>query len=199
MKKIEVTCKNTKLMSIEQLEKFQGKLKAIDEDSFNKLKKSIINYGFSFPIFVWGQKILDGHQRLAALTKLMSDGYQLEGGKVPIVEIVAENETQAAEKLLLINSRYAKIDQSGFDQFIDDFNIDLSEFMTLIEIPDIQISLIEPLCLPDYSEDEENSDDIVIKIIVNPKHWSQRADDITNGIDSLFKDLKVKAKVQVAE
>lgn len=137
-KTIPITCKSDQLIPITQLENFQGKLKAIDEQSFNKLKESIVKYGFSFPIFVWGKKILDGHQRLAAVKRLIDDGYSIKGDKLPIVDIIAKSEQEAAEKLLLINSRYARIDQSGFDAFIADFEIDLADFSGLLEIPDVE-------------------------------------------------------------
>lgn len=136
-KTIPITCKSDQLIPISQLENFQGKLKAIDEQSFNKLKESIVKYGFSFPIFVWGKKILDGHQRLAAVKRLIDDGYSVKGDKLPVVEIDAKSEQEAAEKPLLINSRYARIDQSGFDAFIADFDIDLADFSGLLEIPEI--------------------------------------------------------------
>lgn len=140
MKNIPITCKSDQLLPISQLENFQGKLKAIDEQSFNKLKESIIKYGFSFPVFVWGKKILDGHQRLAAVKRLIDEGYSIKGDKLPIVDIIAKSEQEAAEKLLLINSRYARIDQSGFDQFVTDFDIDLSGFSELLEIPEIDFN-----------------------------------------------------------
>jgi DNA modification methylase len=135
---IETTCKTSETMPVEALEAFQGKLKSIDAAAFEKLRQSIIQYGFSFPIFIWKNKILDGHQRLAAVKKLIEEGYEI--GDLPVVRITAASEKEAAEKLLLINSRYAKIDQSGFDDFISNFEIDLSELNSLIDIPDIDIS-----------------------------------------------------------
>lgn len=108
--------------------------------------KSIIKYGFSFPIFVWKKNILDGHQRLAAVKKLIDEGHEIVGGKLPVVKIQARTKKEAAEKLLLINSRYAKIDQSGFDAFIADFSIDLESISDLLVIPEINF---------DFENDQE--------------------------------------------
>lgn len=162
---IQITCKSDQLLPITQLENFQGKLKSIDEQSFNKLKESIVKYGFSFPIFVWNTKILDGHQRLAAVKRLINEGYSVKGDKLPVVEIDANSAQEAAEKLLLINSRYAKIDQEGFDQFIDDFNIDLADFSGLLEIPEINQ-------IPFYLGDRAMSGDQIQEI----------KNDLRNGI-----------------
>lgn len=137
MSKIEITCKTGELIEIAKLERFQGELKEITPEAMDKLKASIVKYGFSFPIFVWGSKILDGHQRLGAAKQLINHGYTLKGGKLPVVQIEAKSEQEAAEKLLLINSRYAKMTQAGFDAFVTDFNIDLSDFSGLLEIPEI--------------------------------------------------------------
>lgn len=138
---IKITCDAPTTMPIEDLQAFQGKLKSITDSEFEKLKNSIIKYGFSFPVFVWRKNILDGHQRVQAVKRLMDDGWKLEGGMLPVVLIAADNETEAAEKLLLINSRYAQIEQDGFDAFIADFSIDLDDIAGLIEIPDIDFDL----------------------------------------------------------
>lgn len=61
---INITCDAPTTMPIDQLEAFQGDLKQITEEELGKLKAGILKYGFSFPVFVWRKKILDGHQRV---------------------------------------------------------------------------------------------------------------------------------------
>jgi DNA modification methylase len=152
---IKITCKTDKYLHIDELEAFQGKLKSIDNESMEKLKKSILKYGFSFPIFVWRYNILDGHQRLEAVKRLIDDEHEMNDRRLPVVEIQAKDETEAAEKLLLINSRYATIEQDGFDSFISDFSIDIPEIKELLEIPEIDFSLPE-----DEFEGNTDPDDI---------------------------------------
>lgn len=135
---INITCKYTDSLPIDQLEDFQGKLKTITKGELEKLKQSILKYGFSFPVFVWQKKILDGHQRLKAVKSLIKDGHQID--EIPIVFIEAKNQTEAAEKLLLISSRYAEMDQGGFQTFIYDQKIDLDSITELIELPEIDLS-----------------------------------------------------------
>lgn len=127
------------MLPISEIEAFQGKLKSIDEENFDKLKRSILKYGFSFPIFVWNKKILDGHQRLAAVKKLITEGEKVKGDRLPVVSIQARDEKEAAEKLLLINSHYAKIEQEGFELFIENFEIEIEDMSHLLEIPDVVI------------------------------------------------------------
>jgi ParB-like chromosome segregation protein Spo0J len=122
-KEIKIKCKVADGMALDELYEFQGELKTISDDELDKLKKSIVKYGFSFPIFVWKSKVLDGHQRLKAVKQLVSDGYKIKGNTLPVVRIEAKDEKEAAEKLLLINSRYAKIDQEVFQVFTFEFVI----------------------------------------------------------------------------
>lgn len=127
-------------MPIDELDNFQGDLKTLDDESFKKLKGSIVKYGFSFPIFVWDGNILDGHQRLKAVKSLIEEGYTLDGDLLPVDHIEAKNEKEAAEKLLLINSRYAKIDQSGFDLFVENFDLDIADLSDMLDIPEVDFS-----------------------------------------------------------
>jgi ParB-like chromosome segregation protein Spo0J len=136
--KIPVTCKGSKSVALETLQDFQGNLKTLQLDELEKLKRSILKYGFSFPVFVWKDSILDGHQRLFALKELLKEDHTI--GNIPVVEIQAKNKTEAAEKLLLINSRYAEIEYDGLQKFIDENQIDLDAIIADLSIPDIDLS-----------------------------------------------------------
>lgn len=140
-KTIKISCKCSDSLPIDELKAFQGKLKTIDEESFNKLKASILIYGFSFPIFIWNKNILDGHQRFYAVQRLIDEGYELKNNTLPVVWIEAKNAREAAEKLLLINSKYAKIDQQGFEIFIEDYDIKLEDINIVLDIPEIDLGL----------------------------------------------------------
>jgi hypothetical protein len=165
-KEIKIKCKAADGLEIIELEAFQGELKTISDDELEKLKKSIIKYGFSFPVFVWENKILDGHQRLKAVKQLVSDGYKIKDNNLPVVRIEAKNEKEAAEKLLLINSRYAKIDEGGFQVFTFDYKIDLGEIEELVEIPEIDFSL--PDFEPGGIDDQGKLDQLEPKMITCP-------------------------------
>ena len=172
-KEIKITCDTASMMPLDDLEAFQGKLKSIDSEAFDKLKASIVKYGFSFPIFVWNDQILDGHQRLAAVKKLMDDGYTLKADLLPVVPIQAKDRKEAAEKLLLINSRYAKIDQDGFDFFVEDFDLNIADLSDMLDIPEIDFTI------PDFepvTEDEQGKLDQLEPKIIECPHCGEKFD-----------------------
>jgi len=137
MKNIPIKCKGQRYVSINKLKSFQGNLKELKKDEFEKLKRSILKYGFSFPVFVWKHSILDGHQRLFVVKEMLKEGYEI--GDIPIVEIEAKNKTEAAEKLLLLNSRYAHITDEGLYEFLNEYSVDINEISDDLELPDIDI------------------------------------------------------------
>ena len=138
MKEIKITCRGQKYLSIDQLKTFQGDLKELSEDEFEKLKRSILKYGFSFPVFVWQDYMLDGHQRIFVVGKLVKEeGYAI--GDIPVVEIDAKNKTEAAEKLLVLNSHYAKITEDGLLGFVSEMDLDFENFAGDLNLPDFDM------------------------------------------------------------
>ena len=127
-KQIKITCKTECTLPTVELTEFQGDLKYREKIDIERVKKSILKYGFSFPFYVWqsGKKnyILDGHGRKLALKKLSSEGYDIP--ELPVVYISAESEADAKEKLLRINSRFGDITQDSLKDFAEgmDFNFD---------------------------------------------------------------------------
>ena len=116
-KEIPITCEGTQYMPINQLENFQENLKELKEVNYNKLKKVIEKYGFSFPVFVWNNKIIDGHQRIFVIKKMMEEGYTI--GDIPVVNIQARNEREAKEKILLAIAEYGTVTDEGLYEFIE--------------------------------------------------------------------------------
>ena len=101
MDEIKITCNGSRYIEIGKLKNFQGNLKELSEKEFEKLRKSILKHGFSFPVFVWKNNILDGHQRIFVTNRLLNEGYTIKD--IPIVDIDAKDRTEAAEKLLFLN------------------------------------------------------------------------------------------------
>jgi DNA modification methylase len=135
MKKISIRCRGTSDIEMSKLERFQGKLKKLPDDNLQKLKQNLIKNGFRIPIFIWKTKIMDGHGRLTALESLQVDGYEIP--KIPVVELEADNEQDARKLLLMINSRYGKINEEGFYEFAE--SLDLTELKLELNIPEIKL------------------------------------------------------------
>ena len=124
---------------LDQIEEFQGGLKSLGKTEYAKLKQSITEKGFIVPCFAWRNgsgrwKLLDGHQRVRVIR---TEGWTIDGG-IPVVEIVAENERDAKEKLLAIVSRYGRVEGQGLYEFLDGTGIDLEEW-TVPDLPDLDL------------------------------------------------------------
>lgn len=152
---IKIKCdKDLKMRNIDEMQDFQGELKELSEDAKEKLKNSIVNMGFRIPIFMWKNKILDGHQRIEAITSLMEEGYTLKNNELPYIEILAKDQKEAKEMLLLISSRYGDITEEGVIQFITNAGIDYEELKQMIDLPEISDELFQDAIQDDEDEPE---------------------------------------------
>lgn len=144
IKTISIKCETNKNLNIAEMTEFQGGLKARTDIDYDKIKLSIIKYGFSFPFFVWKSNnknyILDGHGRFETLCRMQKDGYIIPD--LPVVEVQAKTKKEAKEKLLRLNSTYGKMTKESVLEFADDIDLNFDE----IALPDTVI---------DFSDGEE--------------------------------------------
>ena len=120
-------CNTKDALSLKEIEMFAIDVKNRESHDIERLKKSIIANGFLFPLFIWKghNMILDGKSRYLALNQLASEGQVID--EVPVVFVSAENETEAKEKVLQVNSRYGKITEGSLNFFAKDCEINLSD------------------------------------------------------------------------
>jgi hypothetical protein len=137
-KTVRVTCRGADSLPLDVIKEFQGNLKTRTKKDIEKIIKSILKHGFTFPFFVWEHEgcyyTIDGHGRIAALAELRRLGYNLP--LLPVDYIEAANEAEAKEKLLQQNSHYGKITREGLVEFIGDLEINMDE----LSLPDITVS-----------------------------------------------------------
>jgi len=152
-KELVISCTGAFNVELDEILELQGNLKDLSEDNYIKLAYSMIDYGFSFPFFLWidqeGKKwIVDAHQRKRTLTRMRNVGIMKDGEllkftipPLPAVQIHAKDKIEAKKKLLLLNSRYGKMTREGYDEFIDDPDSQILEedMADLIEIPEVQM------------------------------------------------------------
>jgi len=137
--------KNSAVKEIYKLEVMQGQLKKLSDDNKKKLKASILKYGFSMPLFLWAghDRILDGTQRLIVIKELLEEGHTLEtGDSLPIVEIEADNEKQAAELILAISSQFGLITEDNLVDFIKRFELNVEDLEKITTMPNIDMGNI---------------------------------------------------------
>jgi len=123
-----------------KLNPFQKELKDLNKKEYTKLKQSIKRQ-FDFPFFIWLKEgnlfIIDGHQRHRVLMNENAYPYLL-----PAIYIDAETATEAAQKLLTLNSNYGKITKDGFDEFTSTYEINetfLQDFTTMDAFLDYEL------------------------------------------------------------
>jgi len=138
-------------LDLSEIVVFQGKLKSITADDLNKLKRSLVKSGIDICFHIWKDnkgknQILDGTHRFYALTALKEEGYFIP--PLPIVYVKAKSKKEAAQIILIANSRYATITDNGLSDFMIDMELQLPDLEDLV-IPDIK-NLI-----PNLDEDED--------------------------------------------
>jgi len=135
MKTIEIKCKGNRYLPISELTELQGNLKELTKVNAEKLERSILKYGFSFPVFVWKNSkhnyIIDAHQRLLVLKQMIKDGFTLPD--LPVCDIEAKDIKEAKEKLLMLNSQYGTITDEGLYEFIETAGIEFDNIKDDLE------------------------------------------------------------------
>lgn len=142
---VVIKCEASQYIPLEEFQNLQGNLKTLSEDDYAKLRSSITEYGFSFPVLFWldenGQKwIIDAHQRIATLKKMMEEGWTIP--PLPADRIHAQDKREARKKLLLLNSRYGKITDEGLSEFLNvpGEEIAFEEIGDLLTLPDVNFN-----------------------------------------------------------
>ena len=157
---------NLPTIDYRKLNPLQGNLKDFHEREYEKLKKSLSEFGWVYPFFVWFNPkdnlpyIMDGHGRHRFATREGIQPFEL-----PYVQVEAENLTQAKKLLLVATSQYQRITQEGFDEFAFDLEDDwLKETVNFDGVfSDVEIPEEEPEAHEDdYEAPDEIKTDIVL-------------------------------------
>jgi hypothetical protein len=140
-KSIKITCTGAAVAKLEDLVPLQGDLKKLDAERYKKLKRALLEHGFSFPFFVWKDKtklkVCDGHQRHRVLNRLQAQGYEIP--PLPIAFIEAENETEARKKILLLSSQYGEMTDDSLLEYLKEADIDLDDLLDTVDLPQVDL------------------------------------------------------------
>jgi len=170
---IRIECTGSDILPLDAMEEFQGGLKNRTHKDIEKIIKSIIKYGFSFPFFVWQNEghnwVLDGHGRIAALSEIRQKGCNLP--LFPVIYVEAKDEEEAKNKLLRLNSQYGEITLEGLREFTFGLDIDFDE----LQLPSGTLSI---------SENTENDDNEIeykskIELIIETEN-EEEANELYN-------------------
>ena len=179
IKTISIKCETKDYLKLEDMTVMQGNLKLREDADYEKIKKSILTYSFSFPFFIWRSGktnyLIDGTGRHDCLLKMQEEGYLIP--ELPVVYIQCKNKAEAKQKLLRLNSQYGKMTKESVLEFAEDIDLNFDE----IALPDsvIDFSLEE---VEDTECEEDRSGNLVKNYTVPPfsildtrqKYWQDR-------------------------
>ncbi len=168
-----------------------SKLKDIGEHGITKLKNSLKENNFVQPFNVWEDSkgviwILDGHHREKALTQLEAEGYEIPE-MLPANFIECSDKKAAAKMVLLYSSIYAKITNEGLGEFLDDFDLDISNLINEIDLPGLGLEHIgQDIDLDDFFEENgTNPKDDKPKIIL--EYTQEEHEQVSAGLLKIAK------------
>ncbi len=138
-KVIRIECQGAESISIDDLTPFQDDLKSLSKENYEKIKKEIVKNGFSEPISIWRSAgrnyVLNGHQRIRALSGLRDDGYDVD--KIPVSFVAAKTEKEAKRKILGLAGQYGKVEKDELYKFAVDYDLDIEEVFEHVRFPEI--------------------------------------------------------------
>lgn len=143
--KIRIECQAAATLAHTKLEPYQGELKDLSKENYQRLKAEILRDGFSAPIFVWRHDghhyVLDGHQRLRVIQQMASEGFTIPD--LPVAWIDADDERQAKRKILALTSQYGNMTGQGLYEFMHNADLELDDLADFqfpeIDMPSFQM------------------------------------------------------------
>lgn len=136
---VKIKCTGAATLPIDELHDFQGNLKHLSEDNYKKLKKSIIQLGFSEPCSVWKKDgkywILNAHQRVRTLKRMRDDGATIPD--IPVNFVEATDIKEAKKKVLSLTSQFGEMTKEGLDEFMTEAGLDFKEVEESFRFPEI--------------------------------------------------------------
>lgn len=141
---------------------FQGNLKNLSKENYERLKAQILKSGFAEPFSAWRDQIgnlqlLNGHQRSRTLKTMREEGYKIPE-QFPVNIIDAPDLKSAKELVLSLTSQFGEMTLEGLDEFtvdIPDFNPDDFRF------PELNLEQFRHDFEPGTLEDQGKLDELV--------------------------------------
>ena len=178
MKTISIECTGADDVEYGQLCNTQGDLKSLSKENYKKLKKVILELGFSEPLSVWNNQgvlqVINGHQRLAVIKEMVEkEGYTCP--PLPISYVDAKSMEEAKRKVLALTSQYGKIETQGLYEFLADTDIAPNMLNESYTFPEVDLDgFVDEY----YKEGSSESQDAIEDDIPEPKESNVKLGDI---------------------
>jgi hypothetical protein len=128
--KVEIRCAGARSVALSDLEEFQGNLKDLSKENYEKLKSELLELGFSEPVSVWRYEnrwlLLNGHQRVRTLRAMKAEGVDVPA-EIPVSVVEASNIKEARKKVLSLTSQYGEITKDGLYEFMNDSDLNMGD------------------------------------------------------------------------
>ena len=155
--RVEVRCQGSHSLHLSDLTVLQGDLKSLSETNYRKLRKEILELGFSSPIHIWPQEgrnyILDGTQRTRTLNKMAQEGIEIP--MLPVVVVEADDVNDAKRKVLALTSQYGKMESQGLYEFMSDTDISVDDIEESFHFPEVDMSAFKEEFFEEPKEEPE--------------------------------------------
>lgn len=164
---LKIAVRGSQTLPLEKLEPFQGSLKHLEKTEYENLRKTLIDFGFSFVVHVWQDKksyyIIDGHQRIFTLNQMK----KIEGWKIPEIPVAlveAKSFAEAKRKVLAAASQYGKVSKDSLSLYLKENDIQFDEVVANFHFPEVDFSemadefskTLSDSGISDLPEDEED-------------------------------------------
>lgn len=142
---VRIACQGADVRDIADLHEFQGDLKSLSTENYEKLKKEIDSTGFAFAVNTWTDPedgkiyIIGGHQRCRTLSQMRSEGWEVP--PVPIVHVEAKDFFEAKRRVIQDISQYGKVEREGLYAFMSQANIDIGDLSSSFDIPEVSLDM----------------------------------------------------------
>jgi len=142
-KVIKIAVEGKATVPIDDLTGFQGDLKSLDKENYEKFRKGVIDHGFSFAVHIWKDQgknyIIDGHQRIFGLKQMReNEGWNIP--PIPVNIVQADSYEQAKKKVLLGASVYGRVNEDALFAYMTENNIDIDTLLSSADFAEIDMT-----------------------------------------------------------
>jgi len=158
---VRIACTGAGTVDLAELVGLQGGLKDLSPENAAKLRRDIVEQGFSEPIACWRAsdgrvRVLNGHQRLRVLGDMRAEGWTVP--PLPVSWVEAADETEARRKVLSLGSSFGEVTGDGLRSFMADSGFSLGDVAAMAAFPEIDFASFitspgEPAADPGAQED----------------------------------------------
>ncbi len=171
---VKINCRGAEEVRLRDLIPFQGILKTLPEENYQKCKEEILRDGFCEPVSTWKRDghwiILNGHQRVTTLVRMQEEGFIIP--PIPVSIVFVRDEQQANDLVLALTAQFGVMTNESLANFFRERNIpkdtldryphrdtDTAEVIRLID---------EPTRVPEEGAGQED-EDAVPELAVDPR------------------------------